>query len=75
MCILQRSTSCFIGRANTPELLQRACVVIVVTYLAIRQRWFRRAMRGIDASWRHRIVAAFYFGTLAVVGTHNGNIL
>ncbi|MGH8556870.1 MAG: LytS/YhcK type 5TM receptor domain-containing protein, partial [Methylococcales bacterium] len=61
--------------ANTPELLQRACVVIVVTYLAIRQRWFRRAMRGVDNSWRHRIVAAFYFGALAVVGTHNGIVL
>jgi len=61
--------------ANTPELLQRACVVIVVTYLAIRQTWFKRAMRGIDKAWLHRLVAAVYFGVLAIVGTHNGIVL
>jgi len=60
---------------NTPELLQRACVVIVVTYLAIRQPWFKQAMRGVNQSWRHRLVAAIYFGVLAIVGTHNGIVL
>lgn len=60
---------------NTPELLQRACVVVVATYLAIRQHWFKRAMRGVDWAWRHRVAAAIYFGVLAIVGTHNGIVL
>lgn len=60
---------------NTPDLLQRACVVVVVTYLAIRLEWFRRAMRGVDKTWRCRLIAALFFGALAIFGTFNGIIL
>jgi two-component system sensor histidine kinase LytS len=60
---------------NTPELLQRACVVVVATYLAIRLEWFRRAMRQVAYDWRSRFIAALFFGALAIFGTYNGIVL
>lgn len=60
---------------NTPELLERACVVVVATYLAIRLEWFRQAMRGVDKRWRSRLIASLFFGVLGILGTINGLVL
>jgi LytS/YehU family sensor histidine kinase len=60
---------------NTPELLQRACVVVVVTYLAIRMEWLRRAIRGTKKYWKYRLITALFFGILAIFGTYNGIVL
>jgi two-component system sensor histidine kinase LytS len=47
----------------------------VVKYLAIRLKWFRRAMRGVAAHWRSRLITALFFGGLAIIGTHSGIVL
>ncbi|MEQ1559630.1 MAG: LytS/YhcK type 5TM receptor domain-containing protein [Methyloglobulus sp.] len=60
---------------NTPELLQRSCVVIVITYVAIRLKWFRKALRSVHTHWRARLVAGLFFGGLGIIGSHSGIIL
>ncbi|MBK8815597.1 MAG: histidine kinase [Methylococcaceae bacterium] len=60
---------------NTPILLQRACVVVVITYVAIRLKWFRHALRGSARYWRYRFITAFFFGVLAIIGTHLGIVV
>lgn len=60
---------------NTPELLQRACVVVVVVYLAIRMEWFRRSIKGAASFWRFRVITMLFFSALAIAGTHHGIVL
>jgi len=60
---------------NTPVLLQRACVVIVITYVAIRLTWFRQALRGSAKHWRCRFITAVFLGGLAIIGTHLGIVV
>lgn len=56
----------------TARLLQRLCVVVTAAFASIHLEWLRRALRGADAEWRHRLVAIAVFGLLGIVGTHSG---
>lgn len=60
---------------NTPVLLQRACVVIVITYVAIRLSWFRSALRSSNRYWTSRLVTVSFFGSLSIIGTHLGIVV
>ena len=53
-------------------LVQRLCVVVTAANASIRLDWLRRALRGANHNWRHRIVATSVFSLLAIVGTHSG---
>jgi len=53
-------------------LLQRLCVVVTAAFASIRVEWLRRALRGADLEWRHRLIAIAVFGLLGIVGTHSG---
>ncbi|NOS74899.1 MAG: hypothetical protein HOP36_10270, partial [Methyloglobulus sp.] len=57
------------------ELLQRLSVLSVAAYVAMRWTWLREALHGASKYWRHRLIAAVFFGVLAIIGSHSGVIL
>lgn len=59
----------------TIELLQRLSVLSVAAYVAMRWTWLREALHGASKYWRHRLIAAVFFGVLAIIGSHSGVIL
>lgn len=59
----------------TMQLLQRLFVVVVAALIAIRFEWLRRALRGAELAWSHRLTAMAIFGGLAVIGTHSGVLI
>jgi two-component system sensor histidine kinase LytS len=59
----------------TVQLVQRLFMVVVAGLIAIRFEWLRRALRGAELNWQHRLTAMLIFGGLAVVGTHSGILI
>jgi two-component system sensor histidine kinase LytS len=59
----------------TVQLLQRLFVVVVAALIAIRFEWLRRALRGAELAWSHRLTAMAIFGALAIIGTHSGVLI
>lgn len=54
------------------QLVPRVCMVVVGAFACIRLRWVRRALRGLETSWIHRLTMMLIFGGLGVLGTHFG---
>jgi LytS/YehU family sensor histidine kinase len=57
---------------NTIELLPRVCVAMIAAYVAMRVTALRRALNGTHKRWQYRIITVFFFGLLAIIGTHSG---
>lgn len=54
------------------QLVQRVCVVVAGAFACIRLQWVRRALRGLETSWKHRLTMMLAFGGLGILGTHSG---
>lgn len=50
-------------------LLPRLFVVLIVAFISIRFKWFRRAMQQAAFKWRYRFILIGVFGSFASVGT------
>ncbi|NOU23737.1 MAG: histidine kinase [Methyloglobulus sp.] len=57
---------------NTIELLPRVCVAMIAAYVAMRITALRRALNGTHKRWQYRVITVFFFGLLAIIGTHSG---
>jgi two-component system sensor histidine kinase LytS len=60
---------------NTPQLLQRICVLIVAALISIRFKWLRQVLLGAEKSIMLRLAAIAVFGLLAIIGTHGGMVI
>lgn len=60
---------------NTPQLLQRICVLIVAALISIRFKWLRQVFLGAEKSIMLRLAAIAVFGLLAIIGTHGGMVI
>jgi two-component system sensor histidine kinase LytS len=65
----------FRGLGYSAQLTQRVCVVVVAAFVCIRLQWVRRALRGTETDWRHRLPMALAFGGLGVIATHSGIVM
>ncbi|MEQ1530527.1 MAG: LytS/YhcK type 5TM receptor domain-containing protein [Methylococcales bacterium] len=54
------------------EVLQKISLLTVAAYLAMRWTSLREALQGSELHWRHGLIAAIFFGGLAIIGTHGG---
>ena len=53
-------------------LVTRVCMVVTAAFACIRLQWVRRALRGLETSWPHRLTMIVVFGGLGVLGNHFG---
>ncbi|SJM91194.1 membrane hypothetical protein [Crenothrix polyspora] len=62
----------FHGLSMTIDLIPRVCVAVIAAYVSMRVKVLRQALNNKQLHWRHQIVAAVFFGLLAIIGTHSG---
>lgn len=53
-------------------LIPQVCVVAVLAFVSIRCQWVRRALRGAELEWTHRISLALIFGLAGILSTRTG---
>ncbi len=56
----------------TKILLPRLFVVLMVAFISIRFKWFRRAIQQAESKWQCRFILTGVFGLFAIFGTLHG---